>query len=334
MVETKQGYIPQKGFLEKKLDQILKMYPNSKNQIPNFEIKEYNPLLDSSNMTPKDWNKIIIDIHNNYNKYDGFLIIHGTDTMAYTASALSFGLQNLQKPIVITGSQVALEVIKNDGQNNLLTSLIYLQKYSIPEVVIVFDNLILRGNRTRKVSPNKYKAFESPNYPPLGIFGTDIEINKNLVLKSSKNTDLTIQKFNENNQVFVFYLTPTLSNTILEDIANSSKIKGIILYSYGIGNGPTDNKRFMSNVKKITQKGKFIVNVSQTCSGRIDESDYGTGNALKEAGVISSIDMTLESAYTKLLYLLSKYTNKNEIIDNFQKPLVGELSIQPTELFN
>tara|TARA_Y100000768_G_C23983235_1_gene687134 strand:- start:1434 stop:2726 length:1293 start_codon:yes stop_codon:yes gene_type:complete len=352
MVETKDGNEPKKGFLEKKLKNYFSsgMTNSTKSQISNYKIIEYDPLLDSSNMTIKNWNKMIKTINSNYDKYDAFIVIHGTDTLSYTASALSFAFENLDKPIIVTGSQIPLQKLRNDGWSNLITSLMLASQTNIPEVLVVFDDHVLRGNRSKKISSNKIDAFESPNYENLGNFGylTTEKTASNIwsIAPNLNNKKIARHphgrfnaiEYNDTNEVIIIYLTPGFNEqNILNQIKSNPNIKGAILNTFGIGDGPTGSKSFLNMLSELNRHNIIILNISQCIEGHIDTGDYETGKTMRKYNVISGNDMTLECGYAKLLHLLTKYDNNGELYSNrhnietmLVKSMRGELSTDPT----
>lgn len=322
MRPTPEGYAPAPGYLA---DQIVAMPELTNDLMPEVEIKEYDPLLDSANMTPDDWYKIAQDIGRHYQQYDGFIVLHGTDTMAYTASALPFMLQGLGKPVVLTGSQIPLCEVRNDARANLITALTVAANFPIPEVVLCFGNQLLRGCRSVKVSADGLDAFASPNLPSLGDIGVDIRIKRDLTLPPPP--EATSLQVHELKQVSVGAL-PLWPGIPAEVVRNflQPPLKGLILRAYGVGNGPTNNADFLAALQEATARGVVIVNCTQCLQGSVDLGDYATGSALAKAGVISGYDMTAEAALAKLSYLLSQNLSVGEIKRLMQTNLRGELT--------
>ena len=320
MVKSPVGYVPKSGFLEEKLNQLVRIH--GKDVIGNYTIKEYSPLLDSSNIGPQDWNRIAQDIHKVYNQYDAFIIISGTDTMAYISSALSFMLENLSKTVVITGSMISLQEPRNDGRNNLITSLIIASHYTIPEVVLVFDNLIIRGCRATKVNANSVHGFASPNYPPLGVAGVHIEMDWEKVRKPQG--PFQLKPFDIRLKIAVIKLFPGIDSTFIDSIVENNEIHGIVLETFGIGDAPTA-KPFLNSLIKAKNKGIELVNVTQCLMGRVDERDYETGVRLLQLGVYNGLDMTTEAAIAKLYYLLTWSKAREETKKLVSKNMRGGL---------
>lgn len=321
MKRTADGYMPATGYLEKMMNNI----PELKSDIlPDYQICEYEPLLDSSNMTPDDWLKIANDIAVHYREFDGFVVLHGTDTMAYTASALPFMLPGLQKPVILTGAQIPLCKVRNDARENLITALLIAANYKIPEVCLCFGDKLLRGNRAVKVDADSLDAFESPNFPALGTVGIEIDINWDLVLPPAKtHQPLTVNALNEA-RVAGLRLFPGISIDIIKNYLQPP-IRGLILQTYGMGNAPEDLK-LISALKTANDRGVVIVNCTQCLKGRVNMEDYATGAALAKAGVISGFDMTLEAALAKLSFLLNQKSSVPKIKKLMQTDLRGELT--------
>lgn len=321
MKSTGDGYVPATGYLEKLMNTI----PELKSDIlPDYQICEYEPLLDSSNMTPDDWLKIANDIAAHYKEFDGFVVLHGTDTMAYTASALPFMLQGLQKPVILTGAQIPLCKVRNDARENLITALLIAANFKIPEVCLCFGDKLLRGNRAVKVDADGLDAFESPNFPALGTVGIEININWDLVLPPAKTRKpLTVNTLNEA-RVAGLRLFPGISIDIVKNFLQPP-IRGLILQTYGIGNAPEDLK-LISAFKAANDRGVIIVNCTQCLKGTVSMEDYATGAALAKAGVISGFDMTLEAALAKLSFLLNQKLSIAKIKKMMQTDMRGELT--------
>lgn len=345
MVNTPDGLKNEPGKGTQQLDKYLSLYPKHRDKIGKYEVISYNPLLDSSNMDPGDWNKIVKTIRDNYSNYDSFLIMHGTDTMAYTASALSFALKGLGKPVVITGAQEPLAKLRNDGINNLICSLIYCSRNdAMHEVVLIFDNKVLRGNRSKKLSPNKVNAFGSPNLAPLGKFGIEFEYNI-FVNQDTKTPTTKYQKlwqyqssafeptlYHKGLNVIVVTLTPGIDfDHYTEMIQNGTHVDSFVLQTFGIGNGPDGNKSFQHFLQACNAANIPVYNISQCSQGRVEQGDYATGSYLNKMQVVSGSDMTLEAAFTKACFLASIYPNSpDQQRTMFARDMVGEMTAAGT----
>lgn len=319
MKKSTQGYVPVAGHLSQCVENMPEFF---RDEMPEFTINEYCPLMDSSNMAPSDWVTIARDIEQNYADYDGFVILHGTDTMAYTASALSFMLQNLSKPVIVTGSQIPLAALRSDGQTNLLNSLYVAANYPIPEVGLFFNNTLYRGNRSTKADANGFNAFASPNYPSLLEAGIQIQLNAG-ELSEPLTHELKVIEMTPQ-PIGVVMLYPGISAKIIQNQLQQP-VKAMILQSYGVGNAPQDNALLKSLETGIDQ-GITILNCTQCFRGRVNMDGYATGNALAELGIVSGADMTIEAALTKLHYVLSQDLNQNKMQKLLQKNLRGELT--------
>ncbi|MBU2977031.1 asparaginase [Alteromonas sp. C1M14] len=319
MKPSTQGYVPAPGFLG---DTLAKMPEFHRAEMPNFTLHEYDDLIDSSDMAPSHWQLIANDIAQNYNKYDGFIILHGTDTMAYTASALSFMLENLSKPVIVTGSQIPLAELRSDGQVNLLNALYVAANYPIAEVSLFFNNRLLRGNRSRKVDADGFNAFDSPNFPPLLEAGINIRLRAGELALSS-NLPLTVATVTSQ-PIGLVSLYPGIAPEVIKNTLQQP-VNALILLSYGVGNAPQQSA-LLAQLKYAEQRDIVVLNCTQCLRGRVNMGGYATGNNLKEAGVLSGRDMTPEAALAKLHYLLSQSLSIDELKTQLISNLRGELS--------
>ncbi len=315
------GFQPEKGFLA----QQLRLIPQLAHEgMPAYELIEFDPVINSSNMRPSDWQKIANDIYDHCLEYDGFVVLHGTDTMAYTASALPLMLRGLNKSVIITGSQIPLAEVRNDARENLITALMLAADYQIPEVCILFGDQLLRGCRTTKISASSFDAFDSPNYPPLGTVGSRIHVFADRIRVSAPDIKLSVASI-EPQEIATFRLFPGVSSAVLKNVLRQP-LKALILESYGVGNGPANDPEFLAALAEATANGTVIVNCTQCRHGAVRQTNYATGSALGDAGAISGGDMTIEAAVAKLMYLFSQKTDVNDVIQAMQQNLVGELT--------
>ncbi|NPD46125.1 MULTISPECIES: asparaginase [unclassified Lentimicrobium] len=296
----------------------------------NFKIDSYSfdPIIDSANMKPELWVKLGEVIEENYENYDGFVILHGSDTMSFTASALSFILENLNKPVIITGSQLPLGIPRTDGRENFITSLELAAAKDeetpiIPEVAIYFENQLFRGNRTYKFNAENFEAFKSVNYPPLAEVGVNIRYWKNNIRKPNFKK-LKINRSLESG-VLIIRLFPGISKCILHSMLNAEGLKAVVLETFGSGNAPTEDW-FLNELKQAIDKGITIVNISQCRGGSVDMGKYETSSELKRIGLLNGKDMTTEAAITKLMVTLGKYSSKKEIAKRMEKDWRGEMT--------
>lgn len=319
MKPSDQGYIPAAGFLSETLAQMPEFH---RPEMPLFTLHEYDNLIDSSDMNPSDWQRIADDIAANYDKYDGFIILHGTDTMAYTSSALSFMLENLSKPVIVTGSQIPLAELRSDGQVNLLNALYVAANYPIAEVSLFFNNRLLRGNRSRKVDADGFNAFDSPNFPPLLEAGINIRLKAGeLATPSDKPLRVSPVKAQPIGMVSLY---PGIASEVLKNTLQQP-VNALILLSYGVGNAP-QSPSLIAQLNYAKDREIPVLNCTQCIRGRVNMGGYATGHGLQQAGVLSGSDMTPKAALAKLHYLLSKSLSFSQLKSQLTHNLRGELS--------
>ena len=315
------GYHAVPGFLAKQLRKIDELYREG---MPEIDLIEYDPVIDSSNMTPENWLQIANDIQRNYDQFDGFVVIHGTDTMAHTASALSFMLKGFNKSVILTGSQIPLLEIRNDARENLITAIMLATEYQIPEVCIFFGNRLLRGCRATKVSATSFGAFDSPNFPPLGTVGTNINIYTHRFRSPDTSDGLHVIPI-RSQSVATFRLFPGVNHEVLDNVLRQPLV-ALVLETYGVGNGPSANRELTKVLRKATDRGTVIVSCTQCQHGKIHQTNYDSGSAMFDAGVISGSDMTIEAALSKIQFLFSQQSDISSIQKQIQSDLVGELT--------
>lgn len=282
--------------------------------------------IDSSDMNPKIWQDIAQQVVDNYESFDGFVVLHGSDTMAFTASALSFMLQGIKKPVILTGSQLPIGTIRTDGKENLITSIeIAASKIEeesiIQEVAIYFEYSLYRGNRTTKVSAHAFEAFISPNYLDLALAGVDIRYNTAAFFKT-KLEELDF-KFKMDDRVALMKIFPGFSTSVYKSMFDFQKVKAIVIESFGAGNVP-NNTAFFEMIKSYISEGGIVINITQCSSGSVSQGKYANSTMLNQIGVISGGDLTTEAAITKIMYLLGNYSDTKEIQRLMQVSLVGE----------
>ncbi len=311
-------------------EHILEELPELKKIKTKISTITFDPLLDSSDICPQNWVEMACIIKHEYAKYDGFVILHGTDTMAYSASALSYMLKGLTKPIVFTGSQIPIGVLRTDGKENLITSVeIAASKDEngnaiVPEVCVYFQNKLLRGNRTRKYSADYLAAFRSENYPPLAEVGIDIHYNYPYIRKADYSAEFDIDT-NYSTAITVVSLFPGLNQKTLSAMLNVEGLKGVILRSFGSGNAPTKDW-FYEELQKCLDRGVKIMNVTQCNSGTVHMNIYDAGKKLSDMGVLSGKDITSEGAITKMIALLGRTLENDKLDAMLQSSIAGEIT--------
>jgi L-asparaginase len=310
-------------------DSILTRIPEIRLLDCNIETISFKEPIDSSNMNPKYWADIAIIIKDNYQDFDGFVVLHGSDTMSYSASALSFMLENLSKPVIFTGSQLPIGDLRTDAKENLITSIqmASLQENGLPvirEVGLYFEYKLYRGNRTTKINAEHFEAFESLNYPNLAESGVHLNVNKEYLWRTQLDKRLIVRtKMNTN--IGILKLFPGISKSFVEAILNCKTIDGLVLETYGSGNANTETW-FVDLLKGNISRGLHVVNVSQCIGGSVNMGQYETSSQLKSIGVISGKDITTEAAITKLMYLLGEEIAASEFKKIFETSLRGELT--------
>ncbi len=288
---------------------ILEHLPALRNLFLDLTVISFDNPIDSSNIQPEHWQTIAAIVYENYNSQDGFVVLHGTDTMAFTASALSFMLPGLRKPVIFTGAQLPISEPRSDARENLITSLEIATakkegKAIVPEVCIYFGNELLRGNRSKKTESMHFDAFQSENYPPLAKAGVKIEFNETLIHSTNENKLKLLSKLDSS--IAILKLFPGITDATVSSVLKISKLKAVVLETYGSGNAPTD-KWFLDLLKATISKGVIVLNISQCPGGMVVQGKYETSRILQEIGVLSGGDMTTEAAITKLMVLLGEF---------------------------
>ncbi len=320
---------PENGSLKPfDFDHILKQVPELNDFGFELTTVSFDPLIDSSNLNPEVWVRIANMIKDNYEKFDGFVVLHGTDTMAYTASALSFMLDNLEKPVVLTGSQLPIGMLRTDGKENLITAIEIAADYKngkaiVPEVSVLFENKLFRGNRTTKHNAEYFNAFYSYNYPDLAKVGIQIHYSEASIRKmTGKKFDINT---NWDSNIAILKIFPGINKKTIDAILEIDGLKAVVLETYGAGNAPTDTW-FVESIRRAIEKGIIIYNVTQCPSGSVDMGLYETSVELLRIGVVSGHDITTEAAITKLMFLLGQQLDSDQIKFFLNKSIKGELS--------
>lgn len=312
-------------------DQLMENVPELKRFSYRISSYQFTPPIDSSDMSPMFWQQLVRIIEEQYEEFDGFVILHGTDTMAYTASALSFMLENLSKPVILTGSQLPIGVLRTDGKENLITAIeIAAAKKAdgtavVPEVCIFFENKLMRGNRTSKNNAEGFKAFHSYNYPPLATAGIHILYNHHLIRPIPKDKKLK-PHYLFDAHISVLHIFPGITEASVRAILETPGLRAVILRTYGSGNAP-QHDWLVRLLQAATQRGIIVVNLSQCPMGSVEMSRYETGLHLQAAGVISGYDATVEAVLTKLMFLLGHNLSTETMMEYMNTSMAGEVTI-------
>ncbi|MCG5481519.1 MAG: type I asparaginase [Ensifer alkalisoli] len=316
------GLKPMAGFgalLKRRLGETASATP-----LPDCDVVELDSLIDSANLQPAQWPVIAGELVRRWDAYEGFVVLHGTDTMAWTASALSFMLRGLDKPVILTGAQIPLTAPRSDGLENLEMALILAAQYPLREVGLCFGRKLLRGNRSRKIATDRFDAFDSPNYPAIAEAGINIVLRRELLLAAEPKAFFLPDHFDPE-AVAVITIHPGLSPRVVEAVLSDPMLKGVVLRSYGVGNVPEANARLLAALGAALKRGVTVVNTTQCVIGAVAQDTYATGAALARIGAVSGADMTLEAAFAKLHVLIAEGLPPEDIRARMAVPLAGEM---------
>ncbi len=321
MIPTEHGYAPKKDYFSSLLSEIHQLQSPA---LPSWEVIEFDPLLDSSNIGIEEWNQLGREIAARYEQYDGFVVLHGTDTMSYTASALSFMLEGLNKPVIFTGAQIPLCELRSDGRDNLINSIVLAGEGILKEVCVCFGGKVLRANRSTKIASTELQAFDSPDYPELASIRIDLCYNESAMILPSRPKTFHLTEL-ESFPIGVLKLFPGFRFELFESMINSN-LKAVVLEAFGSGNIPTNNKALVEGIRKSAAHGTIITVTSQCQRGGTTLGTYATSNDLVESGAVSASDMTTEAAIAKLYYLFSCGYDADRVKLLMETNLRGEMN--------
>jgi len=321
MVDTPAGHAPVAGTLGPYLDW---MFENSRGELPPIAFQELDPPIDSANATPENWCAIARTLYERRDDHRGFVVLHGTDTMAYTSSALSFLLPSFGKPVIVTGSQIPIVRTRSDGRQNLIGALQVAASAAVDEVTLLFGEVLLRGNRATKIDASGLDAFDSPRFPPVAEIGVDIVVNRALLRPTEGDRRLIAGTLGT---VAAVRLFPGFSASILANLCRPP-LQGLVLEAYGAGNGPSDDREFLAAIDAATSQGIVVVVVTQCLHGSVQPGAYAAGSAMMRAGAVPGFDMTTEAALTKLAVLLGQGLDTGTVAEMMQQDIAGELTRQ------
>jgi len=319
MVETLHGSAPEAAALVPYLEAIV---DSSRGELPPINFMELDPPIDSSNATPATWREIAAILYENRDAHAGFVVLHGTDTMAYTSSALSFLLPSFGKPIVVTGSQIPIARARSDGRQNLVGAIQVASRDDVPEVSLLFGKKLLRGNRATKIDASGFDAFDSPRCAPLADIGVDVVVNSAIVRRPESEPAMPACELAN---VAAVRLFPGFSASLLANVCQPP-LQGLVIEAYGAGNGPAHDSAFLAAIERATSRGIVVVITTQCVRGSVRPGAYATGSALMHAGAVPGFDMTCEAALTKLAVLLGQDLDPTTVADLMQRDLAGELT--------
>ena len=323
MAPTPQGYAPSADSLR---ELVVSLVAEAGTELPDVDFVDLDPPIDSSNATPATWSRIAETVFARRERFDGFVILHGTDTMAYTTSALSFLLPGFGKPVVVTGSQVPLCVARSDGRQNLIGALQVAAQGDVREVCLLFGSKVLRGNRATKVDANGLEAFDSPSLPPLARLGVDIQVNTSVAPTTASGPPRLLGS--APSHVAAIRLFPGIEAGVLENLCRPP-LQGLVIEAYGAGNGPSDDAVFLAAIRNATAAGIVVVIITQCLRGSVSPGAYATGSALLAAGAVPGYDLTSEAALTKLAVLFGDGHDSRTVRALMMTSLAGEMTIAP-----